>query len=245
MAKEYVPIFFEWLDTTQDLTAEEKGNLIDAVVSYASGAEYEHLLIGQARVAFRFMKGQIDRNAKISEVRSAAGSNKQDQDESNDNKQDQKLSNENKNNQTVTKFPKEKDKEKEEEKEKDKKSFIDDDNARAIQDDQNRVLDAAEDAGFQKSNSVRARLLQLFATHGREKMLTGIDSCVKHGATNLAYLEAVLKGEPKKQKPRVSAQDYSQRDYATDPDYKAWEERQRRELEERIAAMDREKESSA
>ena len=107
------------------------------------------------------------------------------------------------------------------------------------------MLDAAEDAGFQKSNSVRARLLQLFATHGREKMLTGIDSCVKHGATNLAYLEAVLKGEPKKQKPRVSAQDYSQRDYATDPDFKAWEERQRRELEERIAAMDREKESSA
>lgn len=35
MAKEYVPIFFDWLDVTQDLTAEEKGNLIDAVVAYA------------------------------------------------------------------------------------------------------------------------------------------------------------------------------------------------------------------
>lgn len=34
MAREYVPIFFEWLDVTQDLTAEEKGNLIDALVSY-------------------------------------------------------------------------------------------------------------------------------------------------------------------------------------------------------------------
>ena len=44
MAKEYVPIFFDWLDTTQDLTAEEKGQLIDAVVAYASGQEYEHLL---------------------------------------------------------------------------------------------------------------------------------------------------------------------------------------------------------
>jgi predicted restriction endonuclease len=34
MAREYVPIFFEWLDVTQDLTAEEKGNLIDALVLF-------------------------------------------------------------------------------------------------------------------------------------------------------------------------------------------------------------------
>jgi hypothetical protein len=32
MAREYVPIFFDWLEVTQDLTAEEKGNLIDAVL---------------------------------------------------------------------------------------------------------------------------------------------------------------------------------------------------------------------
>lgn len=30
----YVPIYLEWLDVTQDLTAEEKGNLIDAVFLY-------------------------------------------------------------------------------------------------------------------------------------------------------------------------------------------------------------------
>ena len=34
MAKEYVPIYFDWLEVTQDLTAEEKGNLIDAVVLF-------------------------------------------------------------------------------------------------------------------------------------------------------------------------------------------------------------------
>ena len=44
MAREYVPIFFDWLEVTQDLTAEEKGKLIDAVVAYASGGEFEHLL---------------------------------------------------------------------------------------------------------------------------------------------------------------------------------------------------------
>ena len=41
MAKEYVPIFFDWLDLTRELTAEERGNLIDAVVAYASGGEKE------------------------------------------------------------------------------------------------------------------------------------------------------------------------------------------------------------
>jgi hypothetical protein len=96
----------------------------------------------------------------------------------------------------------------------DDNAFISDDEAHRIQDEQNRVLDAAEDAGFLKSNSVRAKLLQLFAVHGLDKMLAAFDSCVKHGAPNLAYLEAVLKGEPKKQKPLVAAQDYGQRDYS-------------------------------
>lgn len=239
MAKEYVPIFFDWLEVTQDLTAEEKGNLIDAVVAYASGAEYEHLLTGACRVAFRFMKGQVDRNAKISEARSAAGSNKPEQTGTKDNKPEQNESNfpkENNNNNNNKK-----------EKEKEKENFIDDDNARAIQSEQNRVLDAAEDAGFMKSNSVRAKLLNLYAVHGLEKMLAAFDSCVKHSAPNIAYLEAVLKGEPKKpnKKPQVIAQAYEQRDYATDPDYKAWEERNQRELEEAIAKMEREKKVSS
>lgn len=239
MAKEYVPIFFDWLEVTQDLTAEEKGNLIDAVVAYASGAEYEHLLTGACRVAFRFMKGQVDRNAKISEARSAAGSNKPEQNGTKDNKPEQNESN----------FPKENNNNNnnKEEKEKEKENFIDDDNARAIQSEQNRVLDAAEDAGFLKSNSVRAKLLNLYAVHGLEKMLAAFDSCVKHSAPNIAYLEAVLKGEPKKpsKKPQVIAQAYEQRDYATDPDYKAWEERNQRELEEAIAKMEREKKVSS
>lgn len=111
MGREYVPIFFDWLDVTQDLTAEEKGCLIDAVVAYASGKEYEHLLTGGCKIAFRFLKGQVDRNAKISESRSAAGSSKREQNESNGNKPEQNESN----------FPKEEEKEKEEDKEKENK----------------------------------------------------------------------------------------------------------------------------
>lgn len=108
MAREYVPIFFDWLEVTQDLTPEEKGNLIDAVVAYASGNEYEHLLTGGVRIAFRFLKGQVDRNNRISEARSEAGRNKPEQNETNVNKTEQ----------TASKSPKEKEKEKENKKER-------------------------------------------------------------------------------------------------------------------------------
>ena len=123
MAKEYVPIFFEWLDVTQDLTAEEKGNLIDAVVSYASGREFEHLLSGApCKIAFRFLKGQVDRNAAISDVRRQARQGKSQQPAADDNKEEQTITNDNKTQQTGSNFPKEKDKEKEKEKEKKKDS---------------------------------------------------------------------------------------------------------------------------
>ena len=88
----------------------------------------------------------------------------------------------------------------------------DDDDLRKIQSEQNRVLDAAEDAGFKKSNSARAKLIDLYAVHGLEKVLAGIDSCVKHGAPNLAYLEACMRDPPKK------SQGYEQRDYSGETD---------------------------
>ena len=107
MAKEYVPIYFDWLETTQDLSAEERGNLINAIVAYASGQEYEHLLTGGCKIAFRFFKGQVDRNNAISDSRSKAGSNKHEQNETNDNKQEQSGTN------STIELEKEKDKEKE------------------------------------------------------------------------------------------------------------------------------------
>ena len=93
-------------------------------------------------------------------------------------------------------------------------SFMDADAAREIQSEQNRVLDAAENAGFQKSNSVRAGIINLYAEHGAEKVLKGIESCVEHGATNLAYLRACMTDRPKKTATKtVAAQNYEQRDY--------------------------------
>lgn len=109
-----------------------------------------------------------------------------------------------------------------------KSSFLDDDEAHGIQGEHDRVLDAAEDAGFKCSNSERARLLNLYAEYGLEKMLSAFESCVKHSAPNLAYLEACLKGVPKK--PKVTAQGYEQRDYA-DVQEQMMKEQEKRILE--------------
>ena len=94
--------------------------------------------------------------------------------------------------------------------------FLFDDDAAEIQNDHNKILDAAQDAGFKSSPAERAGLLNLYAAYGLEKMLNGISECVKHSAPNLAYLEAVLKGSPKKKTGSVATdvRNYDQRDYS-------------------------------
>lgn len=97
---------------------------------------------------------------------------------------------------------------------KENKSFLSEEEAGGIQADHDRLLEAAQDAGFKGSNSERAGLLNLYAEYGLEKMLSGIRECVTHSAPNLAYLTAVLKGTGKKQK----AGGYEQRDYTSTQD---------------------------
>ena len=219
----YVPIYFDWLEQTQDLDPEEKGNLIDAVILYASGQECDHLLKGGAKIAFRFLKGQIDRNDKISAIRSKASRGETEETETNWNKREQTGTNRNKTEQNGTNTPKEKEKEKEKEKDKESSSFMDDADAAGIQLEHDQVLNAAESAGFPRTDAVRAKLLNLYSENGLQKMLDGINACVDYGVTTIAYLTAVLKGEPKKAKTgkTVSAQQYSQRDYS-DEDQEAF-----------------------
>lgn len=91
--------------------------------------------------------------------------------------------------------------------------LIADEDAQQIVKDHDRVLDAAEDAGFKMTNNVRAALIALYADNGLEKVLAGLRSCSEHGATTLAYLRACMKDEPKKVKANVPAQAYTQRSY--------------------------------
>ena len=95
--------------------------------------------------------------------------------------------------------------------------FISDDEAHRIQKEQDEVLNAAGTAGFKLSKAEIAALLDGYAQYGRKKMLDGIESCMRHGATTIAYLDACLKGEPRKKKKQET--DYEgQRDYSAEQD---------------------------
>jgi hypothetical protein len=72
MGKEFLPVFLDFNETTQDLNDEQCGRLIRALVDYANGKDRE--LSGMELMAFRFLKGSIDRNKKLSAIRSEAGS---------------------------------------------------------------------------------------------------------------------------------------------------------------------------
>ena len=95
-------------------------------------------------------------------------------------------------------------------------SLINADDAHEIQVEQDLVLNAADNAGFARNDATRAQLIRMYADNGLQKMIDGIESCVMHGAPNLAYLKAVLKGEPRKAKAYVNAQKYTQRDYGSE-----------------------------
>ena len=76
-----------------------------------------------------------------------------------------------------------------------------DDDLLQIQQEQNEVLDAAEKAGFGKSDSVREKMIILYAEHGKEDMLWAIDQCVEYHAVTFAYLRKVLSDKGKKPAP--------------------------------------------
>lgn len=201
MAKEFLPIFLDFNETTQDLDDAQCGRLIRALVDYANGQERE--LQGTELIAYRFLKGTIDRNAKLSAIRAQAGA-KGGRPKANESKEKQKEANESKEKQNTI------NKDNNNNNDNDSnRSFLDDDEAAGIQHEHDRIFTAAEDAGFKMSNTVRASLTHLYSEYGLDKMLAGFIECVNHGAVNLAYLQAVLKGSPK----RVKAQEYEQRDY--------------------------------
>jgi len=91
VSREYIPLFLDFNESTQDLTDEECGRLVRSIIDYANGKEYESRLTGAEKIAFRFLKGAIDRNQAISEVRAKAGASrsKKEQNSANENKSEQ------------------------------------------------------------------------------------------------------------------------------------------------------------
>ena len=57
----YVPVFYDWIEVTDALVPEEKGRLIDAIVTYARGGDPVPLLLGNERILFPSFRAAIDR----------------------------------------------------------------------------------------------------------------------------------------------------------------------------------------
>lgn len=207
----YLKVWTDFESILAPLTDDEVGRLFLAMLHYAGTGEEPTAFSGNESFLWAVAKRDIDTMEEKSETLRQNGlkggrprsrenqtkpeETKQNQTEANESLKEKKR-NEKKGNET-------------------KSSLMDDDEAHMIQAEQNRVMDAAQDAGFINSNSVRAALVRLYADYGLEKMLKAIESCVKHSAPNLAYLEACLANKPRKVTPQVVAQDFEQRDYSS------------------------------
>ena len=121
MAEPYYPLYFNWIEDTQELNDQEKGRLIDAIVLYARGDDWQERIKGNERYVFPIYKNQLDRARRLSEVRAEAGAKGGNQSQARNSKVKQseaKNSKVKQNENDGTKFCKIKEEDKEEDKEK-------------------------------------------------------------------------------------------------------------------------------
>lgn len=209
----YLKVWTSFRDVMKPLSDAEKGRLFDAMLLYAEAMEEPSEFAGNERYTWPAAKQWIDltysESARLTENGKKGGrpKTKGNQEKPTVTKENQPEPN---------KTHKVKEGNVKENNIKESSSFMGDDEAAGIQHDHDQVLTAAEDAGFKMSNTVRARLISLFSDYGLQKVLSGLMECANHGAPNLAYLEAVLKGSRKPQMKVLPAQQYSQRDYSNE-----------------------------
>ena len=188
MALEYAPIFLDWPTVTRELNAQEKGRLIDAIIAYQAGGDWQEQIKGNERYVFPGYQVRIDRWNEISEKRAKAP--KGEQTETNQDKREQTETNDNK----TPKVKSKKNKSLEEE-EKDAGAWVSDSEIKEALDRDQQIESAALSAGLNVSeiNMVKAR--EYARVYGMDKLLDAIAKTA-HGAERItwAYVEGVLKG---------------------------------------------------
>jgi len=205
----YLKVWTNFRQIIKTLEYDEIGRLFEAMLAYAENGQEPEEFTGNEIFLWPVAKQMIDLAAEKAETlrqNGMRGGRPKNQEEPDETKQNQTKPNKTKPNQpgalvsdeNQTKAYKEKKRNEKEGNEKESNDRgITDDEAAAIANDHDRIFSAAEDAGFPRTNAVRARLIDIYAQHGLEKVLSGIESCVRHGATNLAYLEACMTDRPK------------------------------------------------
>ena len=204
----YACIYDTWTEETKELTDAEKGRLIDAVMLYFTGREYEHKLTGNERYLFPTFQTRIDRNKQAYDEKCAKNTenirkrwNRDTETETepgddttvydgirtytNDTKRkenNQKESKINKNNQN-----------------------------QSNQKDRVCVYERAEKTGLLRSEADRAKLDDLIDRYGTGRTDAAISETVKHEGKTIEYVQRVIET----QRP---AQAFSQRSYQDDAD---------------------------
>ena len=211
----YLKVWTSFREVIGTLADDEKGRLFDMMLLYAEQGREPDVFPGNERFIWPVAKRDIDLANEFNQKQRENGKkggrpagSKADKTQNNPIEPNETQNNPIEPNKTL------KVKERKEKESKEKESFFSDSEAADIQREHDQVLEAALNAGFKSSPAERAGLLNLYAEHGLEKMLSGINECVTHSAPNLAYLGAVLKGTPKKKSDARDVHGYEQRDYS-------------------------------
>ena len=196
MALEYVPVFWDWIEVTGELNDQEKGRLIDAMVMYSRGGDWQDRIKGNERYLFPAFRQQIERARTMSEKRSDAGATGGKQAQANASKAKQIKANASKRKQTQANASKIAKKEEEEKKEVATTGcgggFLTDDEAQAISARLDEVYAEAERCGFTCTAREIDELTALSAEHGAERVCDAIRIASDRGKPNLGYLRGIL-----------------------------------------------------
>ena len=116
MAQHYTPIWDDWAEVTQELNSQEKGRLIDAIVAYDNGGDWQEQIKGNERYVFPGYRARIDRWKETCDNRKTA--------KESDDKSEQKNQNVTKKSESnKTHKDKDKDKDKVEDKDNEKRAL--------------------------------------------------------------------------------------------------------------------------
>ena len=177
MALEYVPVFWDWIEVTGELNDQEKGRLIDAMVMYSRGGDWQDRIKGNERYLFPAFRQQIERARTMSEKRSDAGATGGKQAQANASKIAKK---------------------EEEEKEKEVATtgcgggFLTEEEAQSLSARLDEVYAEAERCGFSCTAREIDELTALSSEHGAERVCDAIRIASDRGKPNLGYLRGIL-----------------------------------------------------
>ena len=195
MALEYVPVFWDWIEVTGELNDQEKGRLIDAMVMYSRGGDWQDRIKGNERYLFPAFRQQIERAREKSDKRADAGATGGKQAQANASKAKQIQAKASKSKQTqanASKIAKKEEEKKEVATTGCGGGFLTEDEAQSLSARLDEVYAEAERCGFTCTAREIDELTALASEHGAERVCDAIRIASDRGKPNLGYLRGIL-----------------------------------------------------